>query len=356
MIKPICHLRMAKSAMFFIMKRTICFFLTTVLLLTLTACVPKSAGVDIFAMDTYMSLVAYGKDASAALNDCTQAIHLLEQEISRTREGSDVDVLNRTGQWRGSDSGTDATADILTQAIQYSGETGGLFDVTIAPLVQLWGITSESPRVPAQEEIDALLPLVGSEHLYLDNGNAARLDEGCAVDLGGIGKGYASDLCRDIMTSHGIESGTVSLGGNVYIRGVKPDGKPWSVGIQDPNGDNCAAYVALSDAFVVTSGGYQRFYTAPDGAVYQHILDPRTGAPAQSDLLSVSIITTDSGTRADAYSTALYVMGEAEAVDFWRTRSDFDMILITTDGRVLYTPGLTVTIPEGSSYDFQTLA
>ena len=338
------------------MKKLLILLLTTVLLLTLTACVPKSAGVDIFAMDTYMSLVAYGKNASAALSDCTQAINALEAEISRTREGSDVDTLNKTGSWTGSAEGTDATAEILQQALQYSAETSELFDVTIAPLVLLWNITGDTPYVPTQEEIDTLLPLVGSDHLHLGSGNTATLDDGCAVDLGGIGKGYAGDLVRLLWKSHGVESATVSLGGNVYVRGSKPDGKPWTVGIQDPNGGDCAAYVSLTDAFVVTSGGYQRYFTADDGTVYQHILDPRTGAPAVSDLTSVSIITTDSGTRADAYSTALYVMGETDAIAFWRAHGDFDMILITADGRVLYTPDLTSTEPEGSSYDFQAIS
>ena len=338
------------------MKKLLTLLLTTALLLTLTACVPKSAGVDIFAMDTYMSLVAYGKDASAALDDAVRAINLLEAEISRTREGSDVDTLNKTGSWHGSADGTDATADILAQAMQYSAETDGLFDVTIAPLVLLWNITGDTPYVPTQAEIDSLLPLVGSDHLRLD-GNTATLDAGCAVDLGGIGKGYASDLVRLLLKAHDVESATVSLGGNVYVRGSKPDGKPWTVGIQDPAGKtDCAAYVSLSEAFVVTSGGYQRYFTADDGTVYQHILDPRTGAPAQSDLTSVSIITKDSGTRADAYSTALYVMGEKDAIDFWRTHGDFDMILITADGRVLSTPDLTITKPEGSTYDFQVIA
>ena len=337
------------------MKRIILLFLTTALLLTLTACAPKSAGVDIFAMDTYMSLVAYGKNASAALDDSVRAINALEAEISRTREGSDVDMLNRTGTWTGSADGTDATADILAQALQYSAETDGLFDVTIAPLVLLWNITGDTPYVPTQEEIDALLPLVGSEHLHLGDRNTATLDDGCAIDLGGIGKGYAGDLVRLMYKSHNVESGTVSLGGNVYVCGSKPDGKPWTVGIQDPAGDGCAAYVSLTDAFVVTSGGYQRYFTAPDGTVYQHILDPRTGAPAQSDLTSVSIVTRDSGTRADAYSTALYVMGEEDAIAFWRTHGDFGMILITADGRVLTTPDLTITEPEGSSYDFQVI-
>ena len=337
------------------MKRVVCLFFTVCLLFSITGCgSPKMQEVSIYAMDTYMTLVAYGKNASAALDDSVRAINLLEAEISRTREGSDVDTLNKTGSWSGSAAGTDATADILTQALQYSTETDGLFDVTIAPLVELWNITGDTPYVPTQEEIDALLPLVGSDHLRV-SGNSATLDDGCAVDLGGIGKGYASDLVHLMMDAHGVESGSISLGGNVYVCGTKPDGSPWTVGIQNPEGDGCAAYVRLTNAFAVTSGGYQRFFTADDGTVYQHIIDPKTGYPAQSDLLSVTVVG-KSGTRCDAYSTALYVMGEVGAIDFWRSMGDFDMVLITADGRLLYTPNLTVTNAEGSNYDFQQIS
>ena len=336
------------------MKKYLAVFLSMLMLLSFTACgQSRPASVDIFAMDTYMSLVAYGKDAQSALEEAAYGINLLETEISRTREGSDIDVLNKTGRWQGSADGTDATADILTQALQYSEQTNGLFDVTVAPLVQLWNITGDAPYVPAQEEIDALLPLVGSEHLHVKD-NTARLDSGCAVDLGGIGKGYASDLVRWILTARGIKSATASLGGNVYVHGCKPDGKLWNVAIQDPQGDGYALTVSLQNAFVVTSGGYQRYFTAPDGTVYQHILDPRTGYPAESDLLSVSIIA-DQGTRADAYSTALYVMGEQEAVEFWRSRKDFDMVLITADQRVLYTSDLIITEEKNSGYVYEEI-
>lgn len=160
----------------------------------------------------------------------------------------------------------------------------------------------------------------------------------------------------DILQAHGVTSAVVSLGGNVYVCGAKPDGSAWNVGIQDPTSSGYAATVALTDCFAVTSGGYQRYYVAEDGTVYQHIIDPRTGRPADSDLLSVTVIS-DDGTAADAYSTALYVMGEQEAVSFWRAHGGFELILITADGRLLYTPELadTITAPEGCAYDFQPI-
>lgn len=158
------------------------------------------------------------------------------------------------------------------------------------------------------------------------------------MDLGGIAKGYASDRLADIFAQYGVDNALVSLGGNVYARGTKPGGAAWSVAVQHPEQDGYAAMLSLTDAFAVTSGGYQRYFTGPDGTVYQHILDPKTGWPVQGDLLSVTIVA-DNGTMADAYSTALYVMGREAAQDFWRQNGGFDMVLITKDGQVLYTPG-----------------
>ena len=129
------------------------------------------------------------------------------------------------------------------------------------------------------------------------------------------------------------------------------------------NGIRCVARLArerypeaTGERFAVTSGGYQRYFTGPDGTVYQHILDPKTGYPVESDLLSVSILC-DNGTMADAYSTALYVMGWEAAQDFWRQNGGFDMVLITKDGQVLYTPGLAdkLTETEGSGYAYASI-
>lgn len=333
------------------MKKIFCLLLTAWLALALTACgkTEEPERQELFAMDTYMSLAAFGDDAREALADAAREINRLERELSRTIETSDIYRLNAEG----SAAVSEETAALLKSAMEYSEKTEGLFDVTIAPLVSLWGITSEEPYVPSQSEIDALLPAVGGEHIRMD-GSSVTIDEGCGVDLGGIAKGYASDRVAQVLSQHEVTGAAVSLGGNVYICGSKPDGGLWSVAVQDPHNTNdYALTLELTDTFAVTSGGYQRFFTAEDGTVYQHILDPRTGRPAQTDLLSVTVIA-DSGTMADAYSTALYVMGEKAACDFWRANADaFDLVLITADGRVLYTPDLADHISQkGASYEF----
>ena len=333
------------------MKRLTCLLLACLTALALTACgTEKPQEISLFAMDTYMTLAAYGDNADEALTAASREINRLEATLSRTIDTSDVSRLN-AGE---AVEVQPETRALLERALTLSDETGGTFDMTVAPLVALWGITSDAPRVPSQAEIDALLPLVGGEHVHMDD--AVTLDEGCAVDLGGIAKGYASQQVADILRAHGVTSAVVSLGGNVYVCGSKPDGTPWNVGVQDPAASGYAAIVALTDRFAVTSGGYQRYFEAADGTVYRHILDPRTGRPADSDLLSVTIIS-DDGTAADAYSTALYVMGEQEAVSFWRAHGGFELILITADGRLLYTPGLSdaITKPEDCAYDFQLL-
>ncbi len=336
------------------MKKLLAPLLSAAMLLCLTACgAPKKAETSLFAMDTYMTLVAYGDGADDALTDAARTINELEQLLSRTREDSDVWRINHGG---GQVNPT--TVQLVEQAIRFSDETDGAFDITIAPLVDLWAINSDAPHIPSQAEIDSLLPLVGSDRIT-PNGKTVTLDSGCAIDLGGIAKGYTSDRVKEIFARHGIKSGTVSLGGNVYVCGTRPDGKPWNVAVQDPRGGGYACTLTLTDTFAVTSGGYQRYFTAEDGTIYQHIIDPATGYPAQSDLLSVTVVCPD-GTRADAYSTALYVMGEEAAIRFWESQGSdpFEMVLITADGRIVCTPGLTDHFirQEDASYEVQFLS
>ena len=341
------------------MRRFVCLLLATLLALSLCGCGgTQESRLELFAMDTYMVITAEGGDTEEAVKSVSREISRLENALSRTIDTSSVSRLNADGGARLDEE----TSSLLAAALTYSADTNGAFDVTIAPLVELWGITSDDPRVPSQEEIDALLPLVGSEHIHLD-GREATLDEGCAIDLGGIAKGYASDEAADILSRSGADRACANLGGNVYVYS-RENSRAWNVAIEDPKGkDDYVCILSLTDHFVVTSGGYQRYFTGPDGTVYQHILDPKTGYPVQSDLLSASVILPRSGdelagTRADAYSTALYVMGESGAADFWRAHRDFDMVLVTTDGRVVYTPGLASVFheAEGVSYVCEQLA
>ena len=343
------------------MKRLGALLASLLLAGSLTACGGTAAqemqSIQVFAMDTVMGLRACGGETEAALAAAEDEIYRLDEALSRTREDSAVSRLNSAAGGTPVDVGEELR-DLIARALDFSAATDGAFDITLAPVSSAWGFTEDTYRVPEDAELALLLPCVGAEHVHLEEGTAVSLDQGTQIDLGAIAKGYASDRMAAIYQEHGITHGIVDLGGNTWVCGGNLEGEPWQIGIQDParSAGALAGILEASDAFAVTSGGYQRYYTAPDGTVYQHILDPQTGYPVESDLLSVSILC-DNGTMADAYSTALYVMGSAGAQAFWRTHGGFEMILITTAGQVLYTPGLSekITPTEGSGYEYASI-
>ncbi|MBU5626024.1 FAD:protein FMN transferase [Oscillibacter sp. MSJ-2] len=336
------------------------FFALLLPLLLLSGCAgregdPQTA--QIFAMDTIMDFTVYGPSATDAIDSSTQEIQRLERLLSRTLETSEVSRLNESAG-KASET-TKEVSSLLEKAVRLSAATGGAFDITVAPLASAWGFTEAEYRVPSEEEISQLLPLVGSGRIHI-TGQQVELADGMAIDLGGIAKGYASDQVERTLQGYGVESAIISLGGNVYARGTKPDGGPWRVAVRDP-GDP-ADYVGmllLEDAYAVTSGGYQRYFEQ-DGQTYHHIIDPSTGCPADSDLTSVTVVSS-SGTVCDALSTALFVLGEQGAVGLWEGTEwerGFDMVLVTEDGRVLITAGLADRFEpkEGSAYVYETLS
>ena len=160
------------------------------------------------------------------------------------------------------------------------------------------------------------------------------------IDLGGIAKGYTSARIRDIFKKNGIESGLVNLGGNVQALGTKTDGNNWRVAVQSPDDtEDYLGVLSIRDKAVITSGGYERYFEQ-DGVTYHHIIDPKTGYPAESGLSSVTIVS-DDGTLADGLSTALFIMGKDKAESFWRAHSDkFEAVLVTDDGTIYVTEGL----------------
>lgn len=291
----------------------------------------------LFAMDTVMTLTACGPHGEEALEEAARELARLDALWSVGSPDSEVSRLNaRAGDVRLSED----TSALLERALEVCRETGGLFDPTIYPLMTLWGFHTDHPHVPAQEQIDALLPLVDGQDLMLEGG-ALSLGEGQSVDLGGIAKGFASARVMEIFQKHGVSSGMVSLGGNVQTLGAKPDGRLWRIGVRNPKGSagSYLGVLSVKDRAVITSGGYERFFEE-GGQTYIHILDPRTGYPARSDLASATVVSAD-GTLADGLSTALYIMGSQAAAEFWAERAGlFDMVLVTQSGEIFVTEGI----------------
>lgn len=307
------------------------FLLLAAVALLLTGCTGSGAAEDTFtAMDTYVSVRIWGNEV--LVEEVTATIQELEQLLSVTDENSELWALNQNGSAQLSAH----TTAVLSQALALSERTGGAFDPTVYPMVRAWGFTTENYMVPDAASLEALV--VGAEHVHLD-GQDITLDEGAAIDLGGIAKGYASQVCIDMLKERGVEAAILTLGGNVQTLGSKPDGSDWLIGISDPEAPS-EAIVKLrftGSMALVTSGGYQRYFEE-DGVRYHHIIDPATGCPAETDLVSVTILAED-GTTADALSTALFVMGSQAALDFWCASDDFEAVLILEDGSILATEG-----------------
>ena len=302
-------------------------------------------------MDTVMTLTAYGASREKGLDEAQAEILELNSLLSTGLPDSEISRLNGSGCAALSPE----PLALLERALELYNSTNGLFDPTVYPLVKLWGFYDKNYHVPTDAELNEALSHVGADRIGV-SGNAVTLGDGQQIDLGGIGKGYASQRACEILKENGVTSALLSLGGNVQCLGSKPDGSDWNIGIRDPwqDGELYAA-VKISDKAVITSGGYERYFEDPDtGIVYRHILDPRTGCPAESGLSSVSIVTSD-GTLGDGLSTALYIMGLEEAADYWRAHSEaFEAILITDDGTLYATEGLRDRISSSHEVHFLT--
>ena len=230
----------------------------------------------------------------------------------------------------------------MKRALELNKETDGAFDIAIYPVMEAWGFPTQNFRVPSADELTGLLKHVDAAKILYDKDTReiSFEDDQMKIDLGGIAKGYTSSRIMDIFKENGITSGLVNLGGNVQALGTKTDGSNWRVAVQSPDDtEDYLGVLSIRDKAVITSGGYERYFEQ-DGVTYHHIIDPKTGYPAENGLVSVTIVSSD-GTLADGLSTSLFIMGEEKAAEFWKAHSDeFEAILETDDGTIYVTEGL----------------
>lgn len=315
-------------------------FALLMVLLTASLSVSACAGAEKesavgFYLDTVVTLTAWVDDPQV-LQDALQECGRYEALLSRTIEGSDVWNINHA---QGKPvTVSDDTLEILECARQVSTLSGGLFDVTIAPVSTLWDFTSGAAVLPEAEAIAEAARLVDISKLTIE-GNAVTLPEGMMIDLGGIAKGYIADAVKGYLEQRGVKSAILSFGGNIVAIGKKPDGKPWKVGIQDidkPTGE----YMLVARNFggsTVTSGIYERGFDL-DGVRYHHILDPNTGWPVQNELASVTIFS-ESSMWGDALATGAFALGTEKGAELIEGLEDIEAVFIARDRSVTYTSG-----------------
>jgi len=293
------------------------------------------------AMGTVMTHKAFGSYAEDSLAAVCGEVARIEGLLSRFLSGSEISRINGSAGIK-SEKVSLETYDVLSKAVEFSRSFPGCFDVTIEPLVTLWSIGKESFAQPDESSIKQVLPLVNYRDLILDpwESTAGLRNVGQSVDLGGIGKGFAGDRIREVFKKFGISSAYSNLGGNVVTVGAKPDGSPWQIGIQHPRQENSViGSVSVVNQTVVTSGDYQRYFTDGQGKRHHHILDPTTGHPAESGLISVSIVA-EKSLAADPLSTILFVAGMEKGLTFLRSFPQTEAILVDSDLKVYVTQGL----------------
>lgn len=319
------------------------------LLCLLTGCGEQKVSKQIFAMDTYMELTAYGKNAEAALTDVIHTINNAALDLDPEIESSTVFTMNHA---EGAPVVvSEELAAMLSAAKTVHAQTGGALDLTVYPIVKAWGFIDSLHTVPTAEALEELKAVPCFDAVDIDI-RTVTMPAGTQISFGAVAKGALAERSKQLLQEYGVESAFLSLGGNVQTIGTKPDGSNWRIGVQDPkNQTGHLGIVSVGECALVTSGSYQRYFEQ-DGVLYHHIIDPATAAPAESGLVAVTILC-DSGTMADCLSTAMFILGEEAAIAYRSTYGGFDMILVTEDDRVVVVGDLEFEeTAEGYTYEY----
>ena len=315
------------------------FTITFVLLMTvfLSGCnKEKFYSNDFFAMDTWMSVqipnVSSEDDTVKHLKNIEAKIREIENSFSVTLQASDLYKLNNSSEETIEIANNDFI-NALTEALRYEQLTEQAFSPRLYKVSREWGFTIGEYKIPEEDTLKKYIEEINVSEILVD-GNVISRTPGIMIDFGAIAKGYAADVVVEYLKANNIPKAIINLGGNVYMLGSKDEETGWIVGVNDPFADRLLGTIELSDACVVTSGNYERYFEQ-DGKRYHHIIDSATGSPSDSGLASVTIISADAS-YADALSTALFVMGADKAIEFWRNNEDFEFVLVTENKEVYY--------------------
>lgn len=289
---------------------------------------------DIY-FDTVVSITLYGTTDDTLLNQAMTLCADYEALLSRTVEGSDIYRINHS---QGKPvKVSPETLYLIKESINYSKQTEGAVDITIAPVRDLWDFHNTNPSaIPKQDVLIQALSHVDYHTIHLDETNqtVTLSDPEAQIDLGFIAKGYIADKLKEYFISQGVTSALINLGGNVITIGTKPDGSPFQIGIEKPFETTATMdIVSVTDRSVVTSGIYQRYFEI-DNTIYHHILDTKTGYPASGDILSVTILS-DSSMVGDALSTSCFLLGVDGSKKLLAHYDNIEAIFITKDYEII---------------------
>jgi thiamine biosynthesis lipoprotein len=296
---------------------------------------------EFYCFGTILQLKAFGKNSEKAIEKAALRLTNMNDKMSVFKDYSEISKINFNAGGALQKVSKD-TYYVIKKAVDYCKLSQGAFDITIRPIVRLWGIGREEERIPSEKEIEEKLKLVNYKDIVLDeeSNSVGLMHESQEIDVGGIAKGYAADEVKKIFVKHKIKSAVINLGGNVYVLGNKTDGSPWKVGIQNPLGSQgeFVGTVSASNKSIVTSGNYERYFMM-EGKKYHHILDTKTGYPSESEIISATIIS-DLSIDGDGLSTGVYILGVNRALELIESLKGIEAILITKEKKIHITSGI----------------
>lgn len=292
-----------------------------------------------FYLGTVVTITIYDSNAEQLMEGAMAEIERLESLLSGTLENSDISKINATAGLSGVEV-ADEVIEVIEKGLGYYNTSSGSFDISIGPLVELWGIGTPEAAVPSEIDITKAISNIDINGILIEDNYVSLLNRGMKLDTGGIAKGYIADKVADYLKANGCDAAVLNLGGNVVTVGQKPDGSKWRVGIQNPfeSTGNYIRVVEVEEMSVVTSGSYERFFVE-DGITYHHILDPETGYPVESDIAGVSIISSKS-VDGDGLSTSVFALGSEKGMALIELIPGVECIMILEDGAVKYSSGI----------------
>lgn len=277
-----------------------------------------------FYFNTIIAIQLNDSQDESLIDTCFDMANTYEHYFSRTLEGSDIYNINHAN---GAPVEVhDETAELIRYGIAFGDLSGGVFDISIGALTDLWDIPNNNGTIPAQTQIDAALATVDYRQITVDGNTVTLGNPDAALDLGGIAKGYVADRMREYLNANGACEGFINLGGNVLTLGQKANDEPYHIGIRKPFGETGETITAVdvTDRSIVTSGRYERYFEK-DGHIYHHILDPKNGYPYDNGLNGVTILS-DSSMAGDALSTICFALGQEKGTEFLSSMPSNDFL------------------------------
>ncbi|MGH4139020.1 FAD:protein FMN transferase [Clostridium sp.] len=300
---------------------------------------------EFYSLGTLNELKVYGKNAEKAIRESIEKLCEIDNKMSVFKEQSEISKINKHAGNQPQIVSED-TYYVIQKAIKYCCISKGAFDITIRPIVELWGIGKKDARIPSSNEVKEKLKVVNYKDIVLEKNTSSIFlkKKNQEIDVGGIAKGFAADEVKNVLMKNGIKSALINLGGNILALGKKKDGTPWGVGIQNPfktRGEFALSINVINKA-VVTSGNYERYFEE-DGKRFHHIIDPITGFPSESDIVSATVIS-DNSIDGDGLSTGVYIMGTQKAIKLIEEIEGVDAIFITKNKDIYVTSGIRENI------------